>query len=152
MSATELNRYTSQPSSETQERSTDDIRRSVEEKKEAIAETLGQIDQRVERAIDWRAHVADRPLLAVGLAVGAGCLASKIFERSPTPAERIMEAVADGVEDVTGHVKDRIEQQFNWPRTGGSLKVTAAALITRAAIAYFSNRIGSIPSKVRRTL
>jgi ElaB/YqjD/DUF883 family membrane-anchored ribosome-binding protein len=88
-----------QSAPEPAERSSEDLRQEIEAKKEAIAETINRLDQHVKRAIDWRAQVGDHPYLALGLAVGVGCLLVGIFKSKPSPRERIMEALADGVED-----------------------------------------------------
>ena len=61
------------------------VRRS-RTKKEAIAETINRLDQHVQRAIDWRAQVGDHPYLALGLAVGVGCLFAGIFKEQAQSA------------------------------------------------------------------
>jgi ElaB/YqjD/DUF883 family membrane-anchored ribosome-binding protein len=100
MSGIALERIVDIPSApEPAERSSEDLRQEIEAKKEAIAETINRLDQRVKRAIDWRAQVGDHPYLALGLAVGVGCLLVGIFKSKSSPRERIMEALADGVED-----------------------------------------------------
>lgn len=81
------------------ERRPEDLRREIEAKKETIAETINRLDQHVKRAVDWRAQVGDHPYLALGLAVCVGCLFAGIFKSKPSPRDRIMEALADGVED-----------------------------------------------------
>jgi ElaB/YqjD/DUF883 family membrane-anchored ribosome-binding protein len=81
------------------ERSPEDLRQEIQAKKETIAETINRMDQYVKRAVDWRAQVGDHPYLALGLAVGVGCLFGRIFRSKPSPRERIMEALADGLED-----------------------------------------------------
>ncbi len=81
------------------ERSPEELRQEIEAKKEAIAETINRLDLHVKRAIDWRAQVGDHPYLALGLAVVVGCLFAGVFKSKPSPRERIMEALADGVED-----------------------------------------------------
>ena len=144
MSVTALEQITDVPSPEP-ERTTEDLRQEIKEKKEAIAETLNRVDERIQRAIDWRAQVGDHPFLALGLAVSAGCLFSGIFKRKPGPQERIMEALADGVENVAYQVRHRIDAQFGWPERGGALKATAAALATRAAMSYLSKQLSRVP-------
>lgn len=133
---------------EIHEDSPEEIRKDIKDKKEAIAETLNRLDQRVHRATDWRAQVGDHPYLALSLAVSAGYLLSGIFKSKPSPRERMMDALAEGVEDITDQVRDRIESYFSWPAKGGALKATAAALAAKAASSYLSNRLSSA-SKAR---
>jgi len=141
MSGTAMEKITDIPSPEPAERSTEDLRQEIKDKKEAIAETLNRLDQRVQRAIDWRAQVGDHPYLALGLAVGVGCLFAGIFKSKPSPRERIMEALAEGVEDIADQVRNRIDSQFRRPARGGALKGAAAALVTKAATAYLRNKL-----------
>ncbi|MEP7272550.1 MAG: hypothetical protein ABI882_13685 [Acidobacteriota bacterium] len=131
------------PSAELRERTPEDLRQEIEVKKEAIAETLNRLDQRVERAVDWRAQVGDHPFVALGLAASLGCLFAGIFKRNPTPGERIRDALAEGVEDIAAQVRDHIGAQFSGPTRGSALRVTAAALATRAATSYLSNMLSS---------
>jgi ElaB/YqjD/DUF883 family membrane-anchored ribosome-binding protein len=140
MSGTEMEKITDIPSPEPAERSTEDLRQEIKDKKEAIAGTLSRLDQRVQRAIDWRAQVGDHPYLALGLAVGVGYLFAGIFKSKPSPRERIMEALAEGVEDVADQARNRIGSQFRRPPKGSALKA-AAALATKAATAYLRNKL-----------
>jgi len=126
---------------EPMERSSEDLRQEVETKKEAIAETINRLDQHVRRTVDWRAQVGDHPYLALGLAVGVGCLFAGIFKSKPGPRERIMGALAEGVEDIADQVRNRIDSQFRRPARGGVLKGAAAALVTKAATAYLRNKL-----------
>jgi len=125
------------------ERSPVELRQEIQDRKEAIAETLHRLDQRAHRAFDWRAQAGDHPYLALGLAVSVGCLLSGIFKRKPSPRERIMEALAEGVEDIADQVRDRIGSQFNQPAIGGALKATAVALAAKAATTYLSNKLSN---------
>lgn len=145
MSGTALEKIADDLSSDTIERSPEDLRQEIKDKKEAIAETLNRLDQRVQRAIDWRAQVGDHPYLALGLAVSVGCLFSGIFKSKPSPQERIMEALADGVDDITDQVRDRIGSQFNRPAKENALKAAAVALLAKAATSYLSNRLSRAP-------
>ncbi|MEO6726230.1 MAG: hypothetical protein ABIU20_08915 [Blastocatellia bacterium] len=150
MNGTALEKITDIPSEETIERSSEDLRQEIKDKKEAIAETLNRLDQRVHRAIDWRAQVGDHPYLALGLAVSVGCLFSGIFNSTSSPRERIMDALAEGVEDITDQVRNSVNSQFSRPSKGNALKAAALALATKAATTYLSNKLSSTP-KARNT-
>ena len=144
MSGIALERIADIPSApeppEPMERSPEDLRQEVETRKEAIAETINRLDRHVRRAVDWRAQVGDHPYLALGLAVGVGCLFAGIFKSKPSPRERIMEALAESVEDIADQARNRIGSRFRRPPTGGALKA-AAALMTKAATAYLRNKL-----------
>jgi ElaB/YqjD/DUF883 family membrane-anchored ribosome-binding protein len=145
MSGIALERIADIPSApeppEPMERSSEDIRQEVQTKKEAFAETINRLDQHVRRAVDWRAQVGDHPYLALGLAVGVGCLFAGIFKSKPSPRERIMEALAESVEDIADQARNRIDSQFRRPPSGGALKAAAAALVTKAATAYLRKKL-----------
>jgi ElaB/YqjD/DUF883 family membrane-anchored ribosome-binding protein len=123
------------------ERSSEDLRQEIEAKKEAFAETINRLDRYAQRAVDWRAQVGDHPYLALGLAFGVGCLFAGIFKSKPSPRERIMEALAEGVEDIADQTRNRIGSRFRRPPTGGALKGAVAALVTKAATAYLRNKL-----------
>jgi ElaB/YqjD/DUF883 family membrane-anchored ribosome-binding protein len=123
------------------ERSSEDLRQEIEAKKEAFAETIKRLDRHVQMAVDWRAQVGDHPYLALGLAVGVGCLFAGIFKSKPSPRERIMEALAESVEDIADQARNRIGSRFHLPPTGGELKAAAAALATKAATAYLRKKL-----------
>lgn len=136
-----LEKITVNTSSEPAERSPEDLRQEIQDKKEAIAETLNRLDQRVHRATDWRAQAGDHPYLALGLAVSAGCLLARIFKRKPGPRERMLDALAESIEDLSDQMRERIDAQFGRPARSGALKATVAALATKAATTYLSNRL-----------
>lgn len=150
MIGTALEKNTDPQSLEPVERSPEDLRQEIKDKKVAIAETLNRLDQRVQRATDWRAQVGDHPYLALGLAVSVGCLLSRIFKSKPNPQERIMEALAEGVEDIADQVRDRIDSHFRWPARGGVLKATVAAWAAKAVTTYLSNKLSGA-SNARKT-
>jgi ElaB/YqjD/DUF883 family membrane-anchored ribosome-binding protein len=141
MSGTAMEKITDILSPEPAERSAEDLRQEIKDKKEAITETLNRLDRRVQRAIDWRAQVGNHPYLALGLAVGVGYLFAGIFKSKPSPRERIMEALAEGVEDVVDQARNRIGSQFRRPSKGSALKAAAAALVAKAATAYLRNKL-----------
>lgn len=146
MSGITLERIADIPSAqEPAERNPEDLRREVEAKKDAIAETFNRLDQRVQRTIDWRAQVGDHPYLALGLAMGLGCLFAQVFRSKPTPRERMMDALAEGIEDIIDQARDRVNSQFSRPARGGALKATAVALATSAASAYLRNKLSRAP-------
>jgi ElaB/YqjD/DUF883 family membrane-anchored ribosome-binding protein len=142
MSGITLERITDIPSApEPAERSSEDLRQEIEAKKEAFAETINRLDQHVQRAVDWRAQVGDHPYLALGLAFGVGCLSAGVFKSKPSPRERIIEALAESVEDIADQARNRIGSRFRRPPTGAALKA-AAALATKAATAYLRKKLG----------
>src|SRR5688572_11127150 len=123
------------------ERSSEDLRQEIEAKQEAFAETINRLDRHVQRAVDWRAQVGDHPYLALGLAFGVGCLFAGVFKSKPSPRERIMEALAESVEDIADQARNRIDSRFRRPARGGALKGVVAALVTKAATAYLRNKL-----------
>lgn len=131
-------------------RNPDEWRQDIEARKEAIAGTIRQIDRRVHRASDWRVQVGEHPFLAVGAAVVAGGLLSGMFRRKPTPQERIIDAIADSVDDITSNVRDHVVGRFSSGMTRSVMKTIGAALVTKAAAAYMSGKSTGEPEFVRR--
>lgn len=126
-------------------RSLEEIRQDIAERRESIAETVDEIGDRFSKTLDWREYLADHPLVALGAAAGVGLLVSGIFKRRPTSSERIMYALADGVEDVT----DRFRHQLNQAGAkktsslglGRTAKAAVTATITKSVTDYLTAKV-----------
>lgn len=55
---------------------TSELRAEIETKGEEISRIAHKIESRIEHYTDWRGLVQERPLVAVGIALGAGLLLS----------------------------------------------------------------------------
>src|SRR3954470_22604521 len=86
------------------DRSAREIRQDIAAKRETISETVDKLGERIHETLDWREYVAEYPVVALGLAAGAGFVVSGIFKRNPSPQERIFDAVADLTENMTDRV------------------------------------------------
>ena len=93
---------------EDEDRSTQAIRRDIAARRESITETVDELSDRVNAALDWRTYVAEHPFIAVGVTAGLTCTVLTLLKRSRSPQDRIMDALADGVEDLAGRFKDGI--------------------------------------------
>ena len=124
---------------ETFERSAEEIRQDIAARRETISETVDRLGDRIHETLDWREYVVEYPYVALGLAAGLGFIVAGIFKikREPTPRERIMDALAEITEDVTGRVRGSIEDVV--PKKGGAgttLKAAATAAVTKAALDF----------------
>jgi len=127
---------------ETTDRSAVAIRQDIAAKRESISETVDKLGERIQETFDWHEYVADYPVVALGLAAGAGFLIAGIFKRNPTPQERILEAVAELTEDMTdrvGGVMAGVIQKKMF--SGRTVKAAATAMIAKAAVDLLKNRI-----------
>jgi ElaB/YqjD/DUF883 family membrane-anchored ribosome-binding protein len=119
------------------ERSADEIRRDIVNRRETITDTVERLGDRIQQSLDWREYVSDYPFVSLGVAAGVGFLLSGLFKRRPTPRERILDALAESVEDVTYRVRDTLEHlplEFLPTRKGGigkTVKAAATAMITK---------------------
>ena len=130
---------------EAAERSADDIRQDIAARRESISEAMDRLSNRFQRTLDWRAYVSDYPLAALGVAAGVGFLVARIFKPRPSAGERIKDALAYGIEDVTGRIRNQLDDLT--PRRSGfgvgkTVKAAAMGLITKAATDYLQNRYG----------
>jgi hypothetical protein len=75
------------------QRSADDIRRDIDEKKEVISEAVNKLGQRIHEKVDWREQVTKHPFVALGAAAGIGFLAAGIFRRRANPLEDVADAL-----------------------------------------------------------
>lgn len=127
------------------ERSVDEIRQDIAARRETITETVDKLSEQVQRKLDWREYVADHPFAALGLAAGTGVVLAGLFKPRSSPAERIMCALSDSVEDITGRVRDQLDfLPEKRPKTKGALMVAATSIITKALADYLGNRLNGV--------
>ncbi|MGE0130792.1 MAG: hypothetical protein AB7U82_22165 [Blastocatellales bacterium] len=129
------------------ERSAEEIRQDIAARRESITDTVDRLSDRFQRTLDWRAYVSDHPLVALGIAAGAGflasSLASRIFKPRPTPSERMKQAIAYSFEDLTDRFRHRLEDMAPHKSSlgvGRTVKAAATGLITKAVTDYLRNR------------
>jgi len=89
-------------------RTADAIRQDIAATRESISGTVDRLGERIHENLDWRSYVTQYPIVALGLAAATGFALSGIFKRSPTPHERMLEAVADSVEEITDRFRNNI--------------------------------------------
>jgi len=94
---------------EAHQRTAESIRQDIAAKRESISGTVDRLGDRIQESLDWRSYVGEYPIVALGLAAGVGFACSGIFKRRLTPRERILEALAETVEDVTDRVRDNVD-------------------------------------------
>ncbi|HMG35998.1 MAG TPA: hypothetical protein VKM94_18830 [Blastocatellia bacterium] len=82
------------------DRTADQIRRDIAARRESINAAVDQLNSRLERAMDWRAQVADHPFAALGAAAAVGFLASGILTPRRSPAERLVDALVSSAQDL----------------------------------------------------
>ena len=124
------------------ERSAEEIRRDIASRRESISETVDQLSSRFERTFDWRTYVSDHPLAALGVAAGIGFLASGLFRHRASSKDRITNAVADAVEDLTARVRHQLDGLgLNRPGLMMTIKAAAAGAAARAAAGYVRNYV-----------
>jgi ElaB/YqjD/DUF883 family membrane-anchored ribosome-binding protein len=96
---------------ETMERSAEEIRQNISEKRESLSKTIDQLGNRMHETLDWREQAARHPYVVLGIAAGIGFLLSGLFKASPSPGERIMDAVSDTVEDISEKVQASFKKE-----------------------------------------
>jgi ElaB/YqjD/DUF883 family membrane-anchored ribosome-binding protein len=126
---------------EAPDRSAEAIRQDIAATRETISETVDKLGERIHQTFDWREYIAQYPAVALGVAAGLGFVVAGIFKRKPTPQERIMEAVAELTEDMTGRVGDVMAGVIQKKVISGStLKAAAGALATKAAVDFLKKQ------------
>jgi ElaB/YqjD/DUF883 family membrane-anchored ribosome-binding protein len=124
--------------SETPERSAEAIRQDIAAKRDSISETVDKLGERIQESLDWREYIGKYPMLALGLAAGAGFIVAGLFKRQPTPRERIMDAVAEITEEFTDRIRDVAGDALPVKKSGPgqALKAALTAAITKAALDF----------------
>jgi len=130
------------------ERSAEEIRQDIAAKRESITETVDRLSDRVQQTFDWHTYVTDYPLVALGAAAGLGYLLSRIFTPKPSPRDRIMEAIADSVDDFKDQFSGYLDVvPKKKGQAGTTIKAAATALLTKAATDYVKNRVSESLTK-----
>ncbi|HEU4388464.1 MAG TPA: DUF3618 domain-containing protein [Blastocatellia bacterium] len=132
-------------------RSADEIRQDIAANRESITRTVDKLGAKLHEKLDWREYVADHPAAALGLAAGVGFLVSRVFRRRLTPRERIVEALADTLEDATWRVRDGVQSiTTNAARKNGrggishTLVLAASAAFTNAAAYIMKSKLNEL--------
>jgi hypothetical protein len=117
------------------DRSVEEIRQDIAARRESIAGTVDKLSDRFHKQLDWREYVAKAPLVAVGVAAGVGFLLAGIFKPRPSPSERIMGALSDGIEDITQRFRSQLDEtplRKQQSSIGRTVKAAATAMVTKA--------------------
>lgn len=128
----------------TVDRSAFAIRQDIAAKRESISETVDKLGDRLQETFDWHEYVAAYPVVALGLAAGAGFLIAGVFKRKPTPQQRIHEAVAELTEDLAdrvGGVMAGVIQKKMF--SGGAVKAAATTMLAKVAVDFLKSRLSS---------
>jgi ElaB/YqjD/DUF883 family membrane-anchored ribosome-binding protein len=136
------------------DRSAAEIRQDLEEHRRSISHTVDELNRRLHESLEWRRYVADHPLAALGVAAGAGFLASRLVPRRRSPARRIGDAIADSFEDFTDTLRDLLGR---WPaaterksRSASSgLMAAALGLAGRAAMEKVKQKVAEAATGAR---
>jgi len=124
------------------DRNAQSIRDDIAAKRETITETVDRLGEQIQETLDWRTYVAGHPLIGVGIAALGGFLAAGLIAgRHRSSTDRLMDAVADTVEDVTGRFRDRMHQSLGSGRdTRRVIALAAASVLSKVAIESISRK------------
>jgi ElaB/YqjD/DUF883 family membrane-anchored ribosome-binding protein len=128
-----------QRSEKSQPRTAEAIRQDIAAKRESISDTVDRLGERIQETFDWRSYVAQYPIAAIGVAVGAGLLVSGIFKRKQTPRERIMEAFSETLEDLTDRFRGNVAQVI--PNKKAGIGYTVRAGVSGLVTSFVSELI-----------
>lgn len=117
------------------DRSTDEILRDIERRREAIARTVDQAGRKVEESLDWREQVRDHPYGALALVSGTAFVATQLLRHGKTPTERLTATLSDSLEEIGGSLRRSIDT-IGRSHTGiaRTVATTLAAIAVRSII------------------
>lgn len=125
------------------QRSAEEIRHDIAAKRESISQTVDQLGDRLHQKLDWREQVGQHPYVALGAAAAVGALLSGVFKHRPTPRDRIMDAVAETIEDLTDDVRNSVTGLLVKTAGPSFLRSAIAGILTKAVVEAFKNKAGS---------
>jgi hypothetical protein len=83
-----------------------ELRDRLSRRVRSVAATFDELRSEVRDATDWRTQAARHPYWAAAAAGGAILVAFKLVRsRRPHPRERVLSAMADGLEEVAGRLR-----------------------------------------------
>lgn len=127
-------------------RSAQEIREDIAAKRESITETVDRLGERIHESLDWHSYVADHPYIAIGAATGLGLLVSGIFKPRPSPRDRMIDALAETIEDITdrvrGNLDDVIRQKSASPTN--RIKTVFTGIVTAYVADLVKKKAGGI--------
>ena len=124
-------------------RSADELRQDISAHRTALAETINELDERFQQAVDWRMHVGSHPYVTLGIAAGVGILVANIFRPKPTPQERMLEAMAESVEHICGESSRRFDSLLSRvpPTRSTGWQGLLLGLATQAVTSYLKGKV-----------
>lgn len=125
------------------QRSAEEIRQDIAAKRESISQTVDRLGDGLQQMLDWREQVAQHPYVALGAAAAVGALLSGVFKHRPTPRERIMDAVAETIEDLTDDVRNSVTGLFLKTAGPSFLRSAIAGILTKVVVDAFKTKAGS---------
>jgi len=127
----------------TRERSAEEIRHDIADKRESLSKTVDRLDERIHQTLDWREYISDHPYAALGIAAGLGFLILGIFRPRPTSYERITEALAESAEDLTDRFRETVSNLSLEKESGlgRAVKATATTAATKAVLDLISRGV-----------
>ena len=132
---------------EVQARSSEEIRQDILEKREQIAETVDRLGDKIQQTFDWREYLGRHPYVALGAAAGVGLLFAGLFKRNPTPTERISDALAESVEDLSSRFRDTLGDlplpSAKKMGPGRTVKTAVVAMVTKSAADFLKQRVNT---------
>jgi ElaB/YqjD/DUF883 family membrane-anchored ribosome-binding protein len=118
-------------------RSAADIRQDIAAKRDSISGTVDKLGERIHQTLDWKEYVGEYPLVALGLAAGAGFLVAGLLKRKPSPRERILDALAEITEDFTDQARNAIGGALGKGLISSKpVKAALTAAVTKAALDF----------------
>jgi ElaB/YqjD/DUF883 family membrane-anchored ribosome-binding protein len=118
-------------------RSAEAIRQDIAAKRDSISGTVDKLGERIHQTLDWKEYVAEYPMVALGLAAGAGFLIAGLFKRKPSPRERILDALAEITEDFTDQARNAVGSALGKGLISSKpVKAALTAAVTKAALDF----------------
>jgi len=78
-------------------RTIDEIRSDIEKTRQNITGTVDVLGSKLQKQLDWREYVRKKPLIAVGVGVGAGFVISRLVVSKPKPRFSLVGFLTDSV-------------------------------------------------------
>ncbi len=86
---------------EAADRSAEELRHDIAAQRESISQIVGRLESKVSDKLDWRKYFSEYPYASLGVAVGAGFLASRLLKKRPS--HKLADALLDSAERIVDH-------------------------------------------------
>jgi ElaB/YqjD/DUF883 family membrane-anchored ribosome-binding protein len=116
------------------ERNAEAIRQEIASKQVSISQTMGKLGDKLHDTVDWRQYVSRYPYASLGVAAGVGFIVAAVVSARKRPVDRIREAIADAVEEITDRAHHSVRDLMRPPAHSRFITAPLLGLVSKGLV------------------